>query len=167
MARPSTARTLHVDGLLVRVYSLAAAAELLGMKERTLVRQARDGRLRGLQAWPPRTEPNPFPIWYFRADDVDEQARTQGSGRRDGDPAAEELDRREASLRRREETLQLHEHFAAESRLAELELRVESLLKELEHERAQRIDAESELQRVLQLFADSVGRRNLTVGQPA
>jgi hypothetical protein len=47
-------------------------------------------------------------------------------------------------------------------------MRVETLLKELEHERAQRAAAEAELQQVLRLFADSINRRNVsTEAQPA
>lgn len=168
MASPPTARTLHVDGAPVRVYSLAIAAGTLGMKERTLARQARDGQLRGVQAWRPSTEPNPFPHWYFRADDIDAHARTQGGSIVNGDDGADELQRREENLRRREETLELQEKFVATNRVADLEMRVETLLKELEHERAQRAAAESELQQVLRLFADSINRRNVsTEAQPA
>ena len=143
------------------------------MKERTLARQTRDGQLRGVQAWRPSTEPNPFPQWYFRADDIDAHARTQGGlivngddgdGGDDGD---DELQRREENLRRREETLELQEKFVATNRMADLEMRVETLLKELEHERAQRAAAESELQQVLRLFADSINRRNVSAAQPA
>jgi uncharacterized small protein (DUF1192 family) len=151
--------TLHVDDRPVRVYSVKAAAETLGLTERTLVRQAREGKLRGIQAWRPSTEPNPFPKWFFRADHVDDCARTQGRDVDDHDTDVDELTGREEQLRRREEIVELHENFLATNRVAELEGQIEQLQAELAHERAQRAAAESELADALRLFAASVARR--------
>lgn len=156
MTTPPDVQLLHVDGDRVRVYSLEAAAAALGMKPRTLTRQAREGQLRTVRSFAPKTDANPFQHWLFHSDDVDECARQRmspgsmvplGSETRAltlVDPG--ELERENAALKARVETLELEEAIRYKDRVTELqrenaELRAQVALLAGEAQRAMNVAA--------------------------
>ena len=175
----SSVQLLHVDGERIRVYGLEMTASLLDVKPRTLARQAREGKLRTVRTFAPLQEPNLFQQWLFEAEDVDECVRAR-TGAAVVSPSGDELQRREAALAvrelaaaereaeaaRREQLVSMQEQLQERHRVSELELEVESLRRELELERAERLACEDELVRVLEILQSTVARRRASMPTP-
>ena len=141
---------LEVDDVRVRAYTLAHAAQVLGMRERTLLRQLQLRQFTGAQVWAPKEAPNTTTKWLLCGDDVDQIASAQpGFDASAARPVQTELEHENALLRHRVEMFELDETVRHKDRVAELEREVADL-------RRRNALLATELQKALGMVADLV-----------
>jgi hypothetical protein len=114
---------LEVEGARVRAYTLVHAASVLGMRERTLLRQLQQRQFGGARVWAPKEAPNPTTKWLLCGDDVDAIASAQPGFDATSvvRPAQTELEHENALLRHRVEMFELDEAVRYKDRVVELE----------------------------------------------
>ena len=114
---------LELEGERVRSYTLAYAAKVLGMSDRTLLRQLQLKQFFGADAWAPKVSPNSTAKWLLRADDVDAMARGQpgAAGATPVPDAMTALEHENAVLKARIEMFELEEAVRYKDRVIELE----------------------------------------------